>query len=87
MKKYLLLFYLLFTTGCVVIPETDKTYVAKCEISADRKTLKIIDLAKELNMYYSLGGVFLVPISGIVSSTYVAINNTYYYGKEKIICG
>jgi len=86
MKKYLLLFCLLLGTGCVVIPETDKTYVAKCEISTDQKTLRIIDSEKETKSYYSIGGVFLVPISGIVLGAYVVMKNSYYYGKEKIIC-
>jgi len=85
--KIFILFCLLFATGCVaVIPITDKTYVAKCEISIDRKTLKVIDLAKETYSYYSIGGLLLMPISRIVSGTYVAINNTYYSAKEKIVC-
>ena len=88
MKKFfsILLGAAILLVGCVVVPETDKTHIARCEISSDRKTLKVIDLAKETNSYFSLSGVFLVPITGIVSGTYVAINNTYYYGKEAIIC-
>jgi len=73
-------------TNCVVVPSENSDYVSNCEISTDRKTLKIIDLYKETNSYYSISGALLVPISGIVSGTYVAVHNTYQLGKELIYC-
>ncbi|BFM07813.1 hypothetical protein [Halioxenophilus aromaticivorans] len=74
--------------SCVVVPTTDTEYVAKCEISTDRKTLRIVDLFKETNSYYNITtGLILVPISGIVSGAYVAVHNTYRLGKETIVCG
>ena len=50
------------------------------------KTLKVIDLAKESSSYYSISGVILLPITGVVSGVYVAVNNVYHLGEEKIVC-
>lgn len=72
--------------GCVVVPAKDSLHSSKCEISSDRKTLRIVDVAKETNSYYSISGVVLVPVSGVVSGAYVAINNVYNLGEEKIVC-
>ena len=74
-------------SGCVVVPTKDLSVVNKCEISSDRKTLKIINGFKDTNTYYSISGLLLVPISGAVSGAYVAINNIYNLGEEKIVCG
>ena len=82
-----ILITVVYLSGCVVVPETDRTHVSKCEISSDRKTLRILDISKETNSYYSLSGVFLVPLTGVVSGVYVTVNNIYYLGKEKIVCG
>ena len=73
-------------TGCVIVPKKDSTHHNKCEISSDRKTLKVIDLAKETNSYYSVSGLFLFPITGIISGTFVAVNNIYHLGEETIVC-
>ncbi|WP_258872684.1 hypothetical protein [Thalassotalea euphylliae] len=64
----------------------DHTYQAKCEISSDRKVLKIVDGYKDNNTYYSISGVILLPITGIVSGAYVAVNNIYHLGEETIKC-
>ena len=74
-------------SGCVVVPATDTAKVNKCEISSDRKTLKVIDVAEDTNTFYSISGLILYPISGIVSGTYVAVNNIYHLGEEKLVCG
>ncbi|WP_448555046.1 hypothetical protein [Thalassotalea montiporae] len=74
-------------TACVVVPVTDHSYQAKCEISSDRKILKIVDGYKDNNTYYSISGVILLPITGIVSGAYVAVNNIYHLGEETIVCG
>ena len=71
----------------MVVPEQDLSYVNKCELSSDRKTLKVIDASKGTNSYYSISGLILLPVSGIVSGTYVAINNVYHLGEESIVCG
>lgn len=76
----------LLLNGCVVVPTKDTTHTNRCEISTDRKTLKVIDAAKGSNSYYSISGVILFSMVGIVSGTYVAVNNIYNYGEEKIIC-
>jgi len=70
----------------VVVPVNDVSSVNKCEISIDRKTLKIINGFEETNTYYSISGLVLVPITGVVSGTYVAINNIYRIGEEAIVC-
>jgi hypothetical protein len=80
----LLLLFLL--SGCIVVPKKDSTHPNKCEISSDRKTLKVIDLAKETNSYYSVSGIFLFPVTGVISGTFVAVNNIYHLGEETIVC-
>ncbi len=85
------LIVMVMTTGCVVVPAIDDAYVNRCEISSDRKILKIVDVAKDTNSYYSISGILLtpiiVPITGIVSGSYVVVNNIYHLGEEKIVCG
>lgn len=78
---------LVSVSGCIVIPTNDLSSVNKCEISSDRKTLKIINGFKDTNTYYSISGLILVPISGVVSGAYVAINNIYHIGEEAVVCG
>ena len=88
MKVILSAFLILVSMlGCVVIPTNDLSSVNKCEISSDRKTLKIINGFEDTNTYYSISGLILVPISGVVSGAYVAINNIYRIGEEAIVCG
>jgi hypothetical protein len=72
--------------GCIVAPTKDSSRQNRCEISSDRKTLKVIDLAKETNSYYSISGMVLLPITGVVSGTFVAVNNVYHLGEEAIVC-
>jgi hypothetical protein len=78
---------LLIVSGCVVVPTEDLSSVNKCEISSDRKTLKIINGFEDTNTYYSISGLLLIPITGVVSGAYVAINNIYHLGEERIVCG
>ncbi|WP_394224034.1 hypothetical protein [Alteromonas gracilis] len=88
MKLLLLLsFCILLLSGCIVVPETDTAKVNKCEISSDRKTLKVVNGFEETNTFYSISGIALLPITGIVSGTYVAINNIYHLGEETLVCG
>jgi hypothetical protein len=76
----------LVLSACVVVPTVDTGHVNKCEISSDRKILKIVDVAKQTNTYYSISGLLLVPITGVISGVYVAVNNVYHLGEEQIIC-
>ena len=73
-------------SGCIVVPDKVSSRENKCEISSDKKTLKIVDLAKGTNTYYSISGIVLLPISGVISGTYVAVNNVYHLGEEIIVC-
>lgn len=88
MKQAGLLFlFISLLHGCVVVPETDTAKITRCEISSDRKTLKVINGFKDTNTFYSISGLMLLPISGVLSGTYVAINNVYHLGEERIVCG
>ena len=78
---------LILIAGCVVVPTDDLPAVTNCEISSDRKTLKIINGFEDTNTYYSISGLILIPITGLVSGTYVAINNIYHFGEEIVVCG
>lgn len=78
---------LALTSGCIVVPTQDFSAVNKCEISSDRKTLKMINGFEDTNTFYSISGLILVPITGVVSGVYVAINNIYHIGEETIVCG
>lgn len=84
--KRITLLSVILLSGCVVVPTVDNTHTKRCEISSDRKTLKVVDLADETNSFYSISGLVLYPITGIVSGAYVAVNNVYHYGEEKIVC-
>ncbi|MGJ8693994.1 MAG: hypothetical protein ACSHW0_16110 [Thalassotalea sp.] len=85
--KLTILLITFFISSCVVLPIDDHSYANKCEISSDRKTLKVVDAAKDSNSYYSISGVVLLPITGVISGIYVGVNNIYHLGEEKFICG
>ena len=93
--KILLIYLAIFSlvtviSGCVAVPVTDVSYVGRCGVSPDQKTLKIIDVAKATNSYYSISGYLLTPIllpaSVIISGSYVITNNVYYYSKNIVQC-
>lgn len=90
LKISLTLSGVLLLVSCVVIPVPDNLHHNKCEISSNRKVLKVVDVAKETNSYYSIGGIILSPIliptSALLSGSYVAINNIYNLGEEKFVC-
>jgi len=76
--------------SCVAVPVTDVSYVGRCGVSPNQKTLKIIDVAKATHSYYSISGYLLTPIllptSVVISGSYVLTNNAYYYGKDIVQC-
>ena len=77
--------------GCVVLPVNDITHNSRCEISSDRKTLRIVNVAEETGTYYSIEGLvlspILVPTTAIISGVYVLTNNIYNLGEQRIVCG
>lgn len=94
MKKQLKLcglsLLVLSQTGCVVLPQKAANAQPRCELSTDQKTLRIVDIAAETDTYYSVTGILLSPIlipaTALLSGTYVAVNNTYHLGEEKLVC-
>lgn len=87
LMKFTLFAFTLFFNGCVVLPVDDHSHINKCEISSDRKILKVVDVAKDINSFYSISGVILLPITGAISGIYVGVNNVYNLGEEKLTCG
>lgn len=92
MKAILMALLVSFSlTGCITVAVPADHQAKRCEISTDRMTLKIIDLAKATNSYYTTEGYLvspiLVPTTAMISGAYVLVHNTYFYGKEKIVCG
>ncbi|NQZ90278.1 MAG: hypothetical protein HRT54_22160 [Colwellia sp.] len=85
--KCTILIFILFLSGCVVLPTDDNTYVNKCEISSDRKTLKVVSASEGLNTFYSISDLLLLPVTGVIVGIYVGVNNIYHLGEEKIVCG
>ena len=94
MRGLPIFFMPVFLAGCVVFPVVDKeaTRQAKvrCELSSDKKILKVIDVAKETNTFYSVSGLavtpVVLPLSGIISGTYTLVNNIYFYGEQELKC-
>lgn len=94
MRNVTFILIILSLSGCVVFPVKDKkaTRVAKlrCELSSDKKILKVVDVAKATNTFYSVSGFVLSPIiilvSGLLSGSYTLVNNIYFYGEQKIKC-
>ena len=90
MKLALLVMTFVILNGCITVPVKSSEQNKVCELSSDKKTLKVIDVAKETNTFYNVSGIILspilVPTSAIISGTFVLINNIYHYGEEKIVC-
>ncbi len=90
LKNTLTLFLLLSLSACITVPVNDNSEQTTCLLSSDKKTLKIVDVAKETNSYYSVAGLvlspILVPTSAIISGSYVVVNNIYNFGEKKVKC-
>lgn len=86
-----ILVILTLLSACIVLPVKDERYNARCELSSDKKTLKVFNVAEETNSYYSIEGYMLSPIllptTFILSAIYMVVNNVYHYQEKKIVCG
>lgn len=76
--------------GCVVLPQS-RNHTLSCGVSTDKLTLRVVDVAKESNTYYSLSGLIATPIvlptTAVASAIYAATYNTYItIAQEKITC-
>ena len=80
----------LVLSGCIAVPVPAKNYESRCEISTDRLTLRVIDVAEETDSYYSIEGYILTPIlvptTALILGAFVLVNNIYNLGEEKIVC-
>ena len=89
-KLSVALLFVVLVSSCVVVPVTETRYVGRCGITHDKKTLKLIDVAKESQTYYDIGGLvlspILIPVTAILSATYIATDEIYQYGKQMIVC-
>lgn len=91
MRIFTLIPFIFLLSACVVFPVTDKeaTRIAKvcCELYSDKKILKVVNVAKETNSFYSVSGIVLspiiLPVSGLLSGSYTLVNNIYFYGEQK----
>ena len=72
------------------MPKIDSHHLGKCGYSNDHMVLRIANVAEETNSYYSISGIFLtpilIPVTALVSGTYVLINNAYYSVDEIVNC-
>ncbi|TKB57600.1 hypothetical protein [Ferrimonas aestuarii] len=77
-------------SGCVAVPVEDYGYLDKCETFSKRKELAVVDVVKETNSYFSISSFLMSPITvsvtGILSGSYVVVNNTYHFGEELVRC-
>jgi hypothetical protein len=77
-------------SGCVVMPTTDTNKQYKCSLSSDKKTLKVVNLIDGSANFYQWQDEILapvtLPVSLLLSGTYVIVNNIYHIGEEIIKC-
>ncbi|WP_371194439.1 hypothetical protein [Glaciecola sp. SC05] len=78
-------------SACVVVPQTDYSQKYKCELSSDKKVLKLVNLLENDTSFYAWTDETLalisVPTSAILSASYVLVNNVYHIGERTIKCG
>lgn len=74
-------------TGCVALPQTDYGYDTRCDTRSERKRLHVVNGFNDANVFYTLGGVVLLPVTGVVFGSYVALNNMYHAGEQRVMCG
>lgn len=89
-KSILIVIITLFISGCVVVPQTDYSQEYKCELSSDKKVLKLTNMLENDTSFYSWTDEYLsiitVPTSAILSASYVLVNNIYHIGERTIKC-
>lgn len=90
LSKLLMVFIVVFMCGCIVLPEIDDTQKYQCELSTDRKVLKLVNLTDGDTSFYrwndEMLAIITIPTSAIISATYVLVNNIYHIGEEIIKC-
>ncbi|WP_448566672.1 hypothetical protein [Thalassotalea ganghwensis] len=91
MRTTLLFTLATMTSGCMVVPEVDHSAQYRCELSSDKKYLKVVNLLENDTSFYRWNdevlSIITIPTSAIVSSVYVAVNNIYHVGEKTIKCG
>ena len=81
-QTILLILSLSFTSGCIIVPETDHSQNCQCGLSTDKKTLKLVNLVDGDASFYQwndeLLAIITVPTSAVLSASYVLVNNIYH---------
>ena len=78
-------------SACVVVPESvNEKNKYKCELSTNKKTLKLTNLTEGDTSFYrwndELTAFITIPTSAVISATYVLVNNIYHIGEKQIKC-
>lgn len=91
LNKITTLIFVFTFSGCVVMPESDKTQNYQCGLSTDKKTLKVVNLMDGDTSFYEwndeISSIITMPTSAVISGVYVAVNNIYHFGETQIKCG
>lgn len=90
LSKSFIVFVVLSMCGCVVLPEVDDSQKYQCELSTDKKVLKLVNLTDGDTSFYrwndEMLAIITIPTSAVISATYVLVNNIYHIGEKSIKC-
>ncbi|MFD2167536.1 hypothetical protein ACFSJY_14900 [Thalassotalea euphylliae] len=92
MHKFLMVLVAsLLLQACVFVPERAAQPKNACGLSTELKTLKVVNLMDGDASFYDWQGEMIspltLPLSAVISGTYVAVNNVYFLGEKQIRCG
>ncbi len=77
-------------SACVTVPVPSDDQPKWCEVSSQKLTLTIVDVAEATNSFRDVGGYIispiLIPVTAIVSGSYVLANNLYHLGQKHYQC-
>lgn len=91
MNKLLLTgFVVSLLSACVAVPVPSENQPKWCNVPSQKMTLAIVDVAEATNSFRDVGGYLfspiLIPVTAIVSGSYVAANNLYHLGQKHYQC-
>lgn len=89
-NKFFILLLTVVCVGCVVVPEKDYSQEYECGLSTEMKTLRLVNLTDGSTSFYEWNDEMLapltVPVSAVISASYVLVNNVYHLGEKQIKC-